>query len=685
MHWITANAKVTTAGPLTGAPMDMLKKFSTRRDLLDQQIFDAVSDRYKVSRNPGDFVYTVARAVTADVPNQNGDAFPEDELLSLNPMAGVMVFQTFINDPLHVEHLSDDPTAALGFILDSHYNTEDARDKFVETLVLIDRKKNPVMAKEISSGARDSFSMGCFIKDTNITMADGREIPIQDVKEGDEVITHMGRRRKVEQVFVRWYSGPLKGVRTKSNHTTWVTPEHPFWSLSRPAVCACGCGQPMPISTEQGIERRFGRALIQGHQQNIVNTMVEYSPEKRTELQAVLDGLGTFDFGFKEVGHLKPHDMVSFPILGETEDVQETKDQMIAIGYFLAEGSFLKDKGKRIGVEFSLGTHETEKSKKLIGALERAFPGKNVRSYSRESRHTLAIHISGKDVAGFFHERCGEYADGKSIEERLLYAPIDLQKAMLVSWLEGDGHLRLGRDELRWTASTASPALASQMRLIMARLGIRAYHAIQEQEGRMPAFIIGTSDPEDIQSLISESVYSALEVPEKAKTHTKKHGEYLVWPIHEIGEIEYEGLVYNFEVEEDHSYIADGMAVHNCLCEVEICSFCNKASRSDAEFCDHMRHMRMQRIGGKLVYGRCRGVTFTELSSVANPADAKARQRFLLAASAKMDARRVPLITRLGFSPSTSREIARYLDARMGELPPSMVELADRLFGEGEA
>jgi hypothetical protein len=282
MLWITANAKVTTAGPLAGAPTEMLKKFSTRRDLLDQQVFDAVSDRYKVSRNPGDFVYTVARAVSADVPNQNGDAFPEEELLSLNPMAGVMVFQTFINDPLHVEHLSDDPTAALGFILDSHYNTEDARDKFVETLVLIDRKKNPIMAKEISSGARDSFSMGC-------------------------------------------------------------------------------------------------------------------------------------------------------------------------------------------------------------------------------------------------------------------------------------------------------------------------------------------------------------------------------------------------------------------LCEIEVCSFCNKASRSDAEFCDHMRHMRMQRIGGKLVYGRCRGVTFTELSSVANPADAKARQRFLLAASAKMDARRVPLITRLGFSPSTSREIARYLDARMGELPPSMVELADRLFGEGEA
>ena len=127
--------------------------------------------------------------------------------------------------------------------------------------------------------------------------------------------------------------------------------------------------------------------------------------------------------------------MVTFPILGETEQISETRDQMIAIGYFLAEGSYLKYRGQRTGVEFDLGTHETTKQEKLISALKASFPDKNVRSYSREARHTFVIQISGKDVADFFYERCGEYSGSKVLDEKFLYAPLELQKALLVAWM----------------------------------------------------------------------------------------------------------------------------------------------------------------------------------------------------------------------------------------------------------
>jgi hypothetical protein len=161
MLWITASAKITKVSALGIKSEDLVKKFSTRRDLLDQNVFNAVAERYKISYNPGDYIYTVARALTADVPNQNGDAFPIEELLSLHPTMGCLVYQTFINDPMHVEHMSEDPTTAIGFILDSHFNQEDPKDKFVEVLSLIDKKKDPKMAKDIATGRRDSFSMGC--------------------------------------------------------------------------------------------------------------------------------------------------------------------------------------------------------------------------------------------------------------------------------------------------------------------------------------------------------------------------------------------------------------------------------------------------------------------------------------------------------------------------------------------
>jgi hypothetical protein len=161
MLWITASAKITKVSALGVKSEDLVKKFSTRRDLLDQNIFNAVAERHRISKNPGDYIYTVARAVTADVPNQNGDAFPIEELLNLHPTMGCLVYQTFINDPMHVEHMSDDPMTAIGFILDSHFNQEDPKDKFVEVLSLIDKLKDPKMAKDIASGRRDSFSMGC--------------------------------------------------------------------------------------------------------------------------------------------------------------------------------------------------------------------------------------------------------------------------------------------------------------------------------------------------------------------------------------------------------------------------------------------------------------------------------------------------------------------------------------------
>jgi chorismate mutase len=66
MLWITASAKITKVSALGVKSEDLVKKFSTRRDLLDQNIFNAVAERHRISKNPGDYIYTVARAVTAD-------------------------------------------------------------------------------------------------------------------------------------------------------------------------------------------------------------------------------------------------------------------------------------------------------------------------------------------------------------------------------------------------------------------------------------------------------------------------------------------------------------------------------------------------------------------------------------------------------------------------------------------
>lgn len=130
-------------------------------NLLSKDVLKAVARVYDISDDINDYIFPVPRAVTADTPNNNGDNFRHDELIRFSPAHRCLVYQTFRNDPLHVEHAAEDPKTARGFIPDAYYVTGNRKDKHVLTLVAMDTSKDPPMANGLLSGEIDSFSMGC--------------------------------------------------------------------------------------------------------------------------------------------------------------------------------------------------------------------------------------------------------------------------------------------------------------------------------------------------------------------------------------------------------------------------------------------------------------------------------------------------------------------------------------------
>jgi hypothetical protein len=130
-------------------------------NILSKDVLQAVARVYDISSDINDFVFPVPRAVTSDCPNNNGDNFQHDELIRFSPQHKCMVFQTFRNDPLHVEHAADNPKTARGYLPDAHYVTADQQDKHVLTVVAVDTKKDPPLAEGILRGDINSFSMGC--------------------------------------------------------------------------------------------------------------------------------------------------------------------------------------------------------------------------------------------------------------------------------------------------------------------------------------------------------------------------------------------------------------------------------------------------------------------------------------------------------------------------------------------
>lgn len=133
----------------------------TAINILSKDVLRAVSKVYNISDDINDYIFPVPRAVTADIPNNNGDNFEHEELVRFSPYHRCLVFQTFRNDPLHIEHAADNPKTARGYLPDAHYVTSNNKDKHVLTVAAVDTTKDAPLAEGIMSGEVDKFSMGC--------------------------------------------------------------------------------------------------------------------------------------------------------------------------------------------------------------------------------------------------------------------------------------------------------------------------------------------------------------------------------------------------------------------------------------------------------------------------------------------------------------------------------------------
>ena len=124
----------------------------------DKKPSDGKSGLEKIVEFDPEFLYVRVRAVTANIPNNNGDLFEEKELRR--------TFKTFINQRVFKNHKSDDVTNAVGRIIDAVWvdDPKDSKHSYVECLLEIDRKKDPELVRGIEKGYISDCSMGARIE-----------------------------------------------------------------------------------------------------------------------------------------------------------------------------------------------------------------------------------------------------------------------------------------------------------------------------------------------------------------------------------------------------------------------------------------------------------------------------------------------------------------------------------------
>lgn len=357
----------------------------------------------------------------------------------------------------------------------------------------------------------------CVHPDCYITTEHG-PTPIKDIHIGDRVLTHKGRFRTVTKVFQNRHEGMLYGLRSANagNSIAWLTEGHPVycspvecWSSGRTLKPNEKTRSPFGWHPVESIGPRW-KVLRPIIQENAEPQAIRLSGLKKSGGMVVAEGR---------------HNDVPHPMATEVQEtISLNEDTMRFIGLYLAEGHI-----HRTNVTWSF--HENEMDLvEFIREMIRKLTGKNGNISHNVVERSMQITIGCKPLAEKFAELFGS----GSLETQFPHSWLTYPKSLLSSlWrgiMEGDGdHVGEYKDK---RISTANGRFARQL----VDLGRRIGHSV---------------------SLHAEKTGKAFRVHvNKRKDETPSARMLLA--------SSYNGNVFNLEVEEDHSYIVEGFAVHNC-------------------------------------------------------------------------------------------------------------------------
>ena len=366
----------------------------------------------------------------------------------------------------------------------------------------------PNLIREYENLSLESFQQEyeCFPPGTDIITIDGVK-SIEDIRKGDVVLTHTGRWRKVTAVMSRHYKGPMTVLRTYGNSKPLVsTPNHPVYS------------QQYTDSTRGnlGVKVKYDwvRAdLLRGSMQN------EYHADR-----------------------------VVFPKLNLSRKKPLISGELAClIAWYIAEGSSTRNL-----LQFSLGAHEEEYVLDVLRCLKVLSSSKPTVAYKDGS---AIITIGDTQLALLLSNECGSGAHNKRIP---FYLIAGHEKLVYSTLVKGDGCSYSTSHREMDSYGTVSNTLAYQVQLLAHTLGYTSGitevpPATDEIKGRR----VGGSGSFSIQINKTRGA--------QTKKKLRSHKTAISASVMNTETIQYDGTVYNLEVEVDHSYTANGRAVHNCF------------------------------------------------------------------------------------------------------------------------
>jgi len=365
----------------------------------------------------------------------------------------------------------------------------------------------------------------CFPAGTPVVSERGA-VSIEDVMEGDRVLTVDGSYRHVVEAFSRECSEELVEIRAVGLLPTKATRTHPVYSRRWDK-------QATPHA--KGAQRKFG------------------SPD------------------YVSAGDLNKFDRLMLPRVKEVRDVTQVTmpggprsrqmklplsyDFLSVLGAYLADGSV---KGDGRTVQFVLGSRNARLAETVEEWAHAV--GFNTWRSTNSKGTTIVIYVYSRTLALWLLDHFGTGAFQKKMPLWLLFLPQDKQHTVLKSYFTCDGS-KPSESEVRIAVSTRSRSLALQTQIILNRLGFGAALGAHEEKGE-PMYRVGVSgeygrelaDRWGFDTSPWTSTFNHIQVEE----------EWVEYPIKSVvNSPNPSGRVWNLTVEGNNSYCVP-FVVHNC-------------------------------------------------------------------------------------------------------------------------
>jgi ribonucleoside-diphosphate reductase alpha chain len=229
------------------------------------------------------------------------------------------------------------------------------------------------------------------------------------------------------------------------------------------------------------------------------------------------------------------------------------------LGLYCAEGCVRKasDRVNSYNAVFSFGHLEGDYAEEVKGTCEELFGAK---ARISKEQTALKVYVHGSSIAILLKELCGADCSTKKVPDVLFKSPPDVVGAFLQGYFDGDGCYKKDYSD----AITVSKSLAMGVyELLLSQGVLPAFYQYSPPEHRMLCGREVKQSTEYIVRLPSAFDFVQGKWIKECKSFYYEDDNFFFVPVRSVSKQSYEGEVYNFEVEGDHTYTANFAAVCN--------------------------------------------------------------------------------------------------------------------------